>query len=131
MDNEKLEAYKKKMQQIKADDDETLPSVLQFFASSDAEKVLFLPERISGCSYAINDCGDKTENPLHFLTCASYELIKRYSRSHPEKQILNEISALLEMSMHLRELGMRAGEISDIACSRERVRPGGDATAVL
>ena len=86
---------------LKANDDEVMPSVLQFFASSDDDKVQFIPPRLTGHKYTINESGDQSENPLLFFCHAAYEVLSRdLNRNRDESHVISEMVGLLEIMFY-------------------------------
>ncbi len=92
---------------LTANDDEVLPSVLQFFASSDDDKVQFIPPRLTGHIYTINESGDQSENPLLFYCHAAYEILSRdLNRNRDESHVISEMVGLLDIMFHCQASGM-------------------------
>jgi hypothetical protein len=87
--------------------DQMLRSMCQFLASSDEEKLAFLPRMERGLTYMYNECGDGTDNPLIAYCSAVYELMDRYhDRDSAEfSGLIRDIAALVSVMFELGRQG--------------------------
>jgi hypothetical protein len=73
-----VEDYKERAKHLRQDDDGMLQAMCQFLALSEDEKLAFLPPIRNDVAYQINDCGDRTSNPLYSYCNAIFELTDRF-----------------------------------------------------
>lgn len=72
-------------------------AMLCFFALTDREKLRFLPPVDQGATYLLNECGDRTENPLLYYCNAAFELTDRNlgATSEELQVVVLDINSLL------------------------------------
>jgi hypothetical protein len=73
-----VEEYKERAKRFRQDHDRMLQAMCQFLALSEDEKLAFLPPIRKDVTYKINECGDRTNNPLYSYCNAIFELTDRY-----------------------------------------------------
>jgi hypothetical protein len=87
--------------------DQMLRSTCQFLASSNEEKLAFLPAIDNQISYMYNECGDRTHNPLVYYCSAAYELMSRHRGLDQDEfsGLMVDISAMLSVMFDLGRTG--------------------------
>jgi hypothetical protein len=80
-----------------------LRSICQFLASSNQEKLAFLPESNKSITCMYNACGDRTHRPLVYYCSAACDLMGRYhgGREDEFSGLMLDMSATLSVMLFL------------------------------